>query len=151
MEKKKITRLLPVKLTRKELAQYGRQNAEQVRSAGSLEEEKSRVAKDYKTRIDHIMSQVRQRGDVIVAGEEDRDVEVKLVKDYKFNLERVYRLDQPAPEDSGAPGEEVTHMQRTLTPREIEEHRNPELPATSDPRVLAIKAELSKRKESKSK
>ena len=108
-ETKTIVRVLRCQLTQQELVEAARQSAELTAGIGALEEDKSRVAKDYAARIAEKESSRSLLNGKVVSGYEFRDVKCDVVLSWSPGMKRVVRQDT---------GEEVAV--EAMTPDELQ-------------------------------
>lgn len=92
-ERRTETRILPVKLTVDELAEWGKKAAASMGDAEAAESEKKDADEGFKARIDRAWAAAAQAGRVIRDGAEPRDVEVELTYDFTANRVTARRQD----------------------------------------------------------
>ena len=116
------TRQLPCKLTPEELQARGKAAAEVAAQREHLDNQRKEAAAEYKaqiarkeTELDHLFTQLR-------SGQEHRDVEVEIVKNYRTKSVKTTRTDTGDAIDT-----------RAMTPAELQLTLPKPLPDVKDP------------------
>ncbi len=100
---------LTQRLTQAETAAYGEELARNEREYAEVEEDKKRTAESYKSRLDAIAGCITRLANVIGAGEEERDIEVRCFPDLEHGAMKYLAMDR----------NEVL-QERPLTPDEMQ-------------------------------
>lgn len=91
---------LPVKLTPEEREINTKLLGQLIADVRSTEAAKKRAADEFKTKLEHLASEITRRGDIAATGEERRTVPVVGVKDFASKTMRIYRTDTNEEVDS---------------------------------------------------
>lgn len=89
----KTTKKLPVRLSDDEVIERGKQLVENIRKTGKAESEREAENKKRKAEIEALELITSKLVDIVEKGEEDRDVECELKKDFERGVVTVVRLD----------------------------------------------------------
>ena len=91
--KRKVTKPLPVKLTDREILQYGKDMVRAMADTERIETEFDSVKKDYKAKIAEQQAVVDKFSPRIHSGIETRDIECVEIKNWTNGTVRVNRMD----------------------------------------------------------
>lgn len=90
---KRVTRILPVKLSKSEVVERGQLAAQVLHKIDEAEAEKKRVAADVKERTEALESELRRLSYIVEREEEDRTVECSWHFDFMKNEKNLIRED----------------------------------------------------------
>lgn len=122
---KRVTRILPVKLTSREVVERGQLAAQVIHKIDEVEREKKRVTADAKEQTDRLESELRRLSYIVEREEEDRTVECFWRFDFMKNEKNLLRDDTGEVVETKA----MTDEERQIA-LEIGDEKTEEVPVT---------------------
>lgn len=92
----RITRWLPVKLTQDEIIDRARQLSERLKEEGEKAAEKARVTTQFANELKNLEGEISRLSNTVRSGEEYRNVDCFVKKNFSKKIIQVYRADTQA-------------------------------------------------------